>query len=99
MLNNDGYTIERIIHGMKEKYNDIQPWRYTLAPEFFGAAPGKAKTFIVSTIGELASLIQDKEFQKGKGLQFVEVKMPWDSAPEALKMIVETTKKRNSKGN
>jgi pyruvate decarboxylase len=84
---------------MEAKYNDIQPWRYTLAPEFFGAKAGKTKTFTVSNIGELTSLIEDSEFQTGKGLQFVEVKMPWDSAPEPLKIIVDGAKKRNQGGN
>ena len=26
VLNNSGYTIERFIHGMNAKYNDIRNW-------------------------------------------------------------------------
>ncbi|KAK5242103.1 hypothetical protein LTR40_012908, partial [Exophiala xenobiotica] len=37
LINNDGYTIERWIHGMKAGYNDCQPWRYLESPSFFGA--------------------------------------------------------------
>ena len=40
ILNNDGYTIERAIHGLKEKYNDVAAWRYLGAPSFFGAKEG-----------------------------------------------------------
>ena len=29
VLNNDGYTIERLIHGEKAGYNDIQPWKHS----------------------------------------------------------------------
>lgn len=28
LINNDGYTIERYIMGMKAEYNDIAPWKY-----------------------------------------------------------------------
>ncbi|KAH6953988.1 hypothetical protein BKA56DRAFT_604309 [Ilyonectria sp. MPI-CAGE-AT-0026] len=28
LIHNDGYTIERCIHGLKEDYNDVAPWRY-----------------------------------------------------------------------
>ncbi|KAF7512841.1 hypothetical protein GJ744_011944 [Endocarpon pusillum] len=37
LINNDGYTIERFIHGMKAHYNDVPRWRYLDAPYFFGA--------------------------------------------------------------
>jgi pyruvate decarboxylase len=36
LINNDGYTIERFIHGMKAHYNDVAAWRYLDAPNFFG---------------------------------------------------------------
>ena len=26
VINNDGYTVERMIHGMNEPYNDIKMW-------------------------------------------------------------------------
>jgi TPP-dependent 2-oxoacid decarboxylase len=32
LLNNDGYTIERLIHGAESSYNDIHPWRYHRFP-------------------------------------------------------------------
>ncbi|EXF79075.1 thiamine pyrophosphate enzyme [Colletotrichum fioriniae PJ7] len=38
LINNDGYTIEKCIHGRKEEYNDISTWRYLQAPHFFGAS-------------------------------------------------------------
>lgn len=37
VLDNDGYTIERIIRGPTQMYNDIQPWRYARLPELFGS--------------------------------------------------------------
>jgi TPP-dependent 2-oxoacid decarboxylase len=34
LINNDGYTIERMIHD--NTYNDIQPWKYHQLPQVFG---------------------------------------------------------------
>lgn len=36
VVNNDGYTVERLIHGMKEPYNDIHMWDYKALPAVFG---------------------------------------------------------------
>ena len=46
IINNDGYTIERMIHGLERKYNDIHPWQYCKTLEYFGAA-GKGKNEII----------------------------------------------------
>ena len=37
VVDNDGYTVERAIHGPDEPYNDITHWDWTHAPAFFGA--------------------------------------------------------------
>ncbi|KAG7116558.1 Pyruvate decarboxylase like protein [Verticillium longisporum] len=37
VINNGGYTIERLIHGFSASCNDVQPWRNLEAPSFFGA--------------------------------------------------------------
>ena len=36
LINNDGYTVERLIHGMEEPYNDINMWDYKALPKVFG---------------------------------------------------------------
>ncbi|KAK6500979.1 Pyruvate decarboxylase 1 [Arthrobotrys conoides] len=36
VINNDGYTIERPIHGPEKSYNDIQPWKYRKLLKAFG---------------------------------------------------------------
>ena len=38
LLNNDGYTIERVISD--HPYNDIQAWKYHQLPAIFGGSPG-----------------------------------------------------------
>ncbi len=36
VINNDGYTVERKIHGEHQVYNDIQMWDYKMLPAVFG---------------------------------------------------------------
>ena len=36
VLNNKGYTIERILHGEKRKYDDIANWYSDFSPLFTG---------------------------------------------------------------
>jgi alpha-keto-acid decarboxylase len=37
VVDNDGYTIERAIHGPEQPYNDIARWDWTAAPALFGS--------------------------------------------------------------
>lgn len=100
VLNNDGYTIERFIHGMKAGYNDVQPWRYLEAANYFGAPRDDAEypvtTRRVENWGQLLDLMKDEEFADRKGFKMVEVIMEREDAPESLKILVQGTAKRNS---
>jgi pyruvate decarboxylase len=80
LINNDGYTIERCIHGQDQRYNDVSRWRYLNAPAFFGASEN-AFTGTAKTYGELKAVLQDKELADGKGLRMVEIHMPPKDAP------------------
>ncbi|MGV9802500.1 alpha-keto acid decarboxylase family protein [Mycobacterium sp. NPDC003449] len=51
VVNNDGYTVERAIHGVTAEYNDITGWRWTELPAALGVPD--ALTFRVATYGEL----------------------------------------------
>ena len=35
LLNNEGYTVERAIHGPEQRYNDIALWDWQRLPEAF----------------------------------------------------------------
>ncbi|KIW64664.1 hypothetical protein PV04_09582 [Phialophora macrospora] len=72
LLNNDGYTIERAIHGLHQKYNDVARWRYLQAPQFLGADAG-VFTARVKTWGDLQGVFATEEFTSGKGLRMVEI--------------------------
>lgn len=100
VLNNNGYTIERIIHGFFESYNSIQLWRNLQAPSYFGAPLDDpsypVRTEIAENWFELQAILSTPGIQKGKGLNIIEVSMKMDDAPESLSKFVEYLKKRNS---
>ncbi|KAI0906288.1 thiamine diphosphate-binding protein [Ustulina deusta] len=83
LINNAGYTIERVIHGLKQGYNDVAAWRYLQAPAFFGA---KEDTFTakVKTLGELQDLLETEQFRKTEGFKMVEVIMDREDVPKGL---------------
>ncbi|KAI5456825.1 thiamine pyrophosphate enzyme [Mariannaea sp. PMI_226] len=80
LINNDGYTIERCIHGLKEDYNDVAPWRYLSALHFFGAPEGSF-TARAKTWAELGNLLVNEKLADDSGLRMVEVIMDRDDAP------------------
>ncbi|KAF9695610.1 hypothetical protein EKO04_006692 [Ascochyta lentis] len=94
VLNNDGYTIERAIHGLKEIYNDVAAWRYLGAPSFFGAKEG---TFTASarTWGELEKVLGDERLAEGTGLRMVELFLDREDVPKGpLAMLMGKEQKR-----
>ncbi|GKT90214.1 pyruvate decarboxylase [Colletotrichum tofieldiae] len=99
VLNNRGYTIVRLIHGVSAKYNDIQPWRNLEACSYFGALKDDSsypvRTFSAENWGRLREVLADPELQRGKGLNIVEVAMDVADAPRSLKLFTECLEKRN----
>ncbi|CAL5870387.1 uncharacterized protein PFLUO_LOCUS4623 [Penicillium psychrofluorescens] len=85
---NEGYTIERYIHGWDASYNDIQPWDYFNIPKVFGAKEGY-KGYRIKTRDELTKLFADQAFCHHDSLQLVELYMPREDAPAALKLTAE----------
>ncbi|KAI5813810.1 thiamine diphosphate-binding protein [Pyronema omphalodes] len=99
VINNNGYTIERMIHGMDAEYNDITSWKHTKLLEVLGAREGQYKNHVVKTKEELEKLFTDKEFAKAGVIQLVELFMPMKDAPRALVKVGEITAKRNREGS
>lgn len=84
VIENDGYEIERWVHGPEAHYNDIQRWQYSKIPEVLTVEEEeeegeegeskkkkkKVKTWKVRGRRELEELLRDEEgFGRGKGLQ------------------------------
>ena len=66
LINNDGYTIERMIHD--GAYNDIQPWKYHQLPQVFG----ESLSCEVRTEGELEQALETAS-ENGDRPCFIEV--------------------------
>ncbi|KAL9106946.1 MAG: hypothetical protein Q9227_008069 [Pyrenula ochraceoflavens] len=94
---NDGYTIERFIHGMDATYNDVQNWRYKDLVAAFGADSNKCKTYQVKTREQFNSLLEDVKFSNPQHLQFVEVYMPKEDAPKVLQITAKASAENNAK--
>lgn len=94
VLNNDGYTIERLIHGETATYNDIQPWdNLGLLPLF------KARDYEtnrVATVGEIEALFNNSAFNENTKIRMVEVMLPRMDAPQNLVKQAEFSSKTNS---
>ncbi|OJK01868.1 hypothetical protein ASPACDRAFT_25312 [Aspergillus aculeatus ATCC 16872] len=91
LLNNEGYTIERAIHGRKQAYNDVARWRHHLAADFFGAEDGHGarNSFTANNWEELDAVLQQDAIQNGKGLRWVEVFMEKEDVEGLLRVILE----------
>jgi len=84
VINNNGYTIERMILGPQSAYNDIQPWRYLDLPGIF--AGGKAvRSYTASTEGELAEVLDKVEAESA--FTIVELVLDALDAPPGLLML------------
>ncbi|CDH13278.1 related to Pyruvate decarboxylase [Zygosaccharomyces bailii ISA1307] len=82
VLNNDGYTIERLIHGEKAQYNDIQPWKNLQLLPTFGATD--YETHRVATVGEWEKLTTDAKFNENSKIRMVEIMLEVMDAPSSL---------------
>ncbi|CAJ1358006.1 unnamed protein product [Effrenium voratum] len=78
ILNNSGYTAERVIHPEREdSYNDIQVWNYHLLPEALGA--GKGIGVEVSTETQLCEALTSYQ---GDGPSVLNAKLDKMDVPE-----------------
>ncbi|SCW02705.1 LAFE_0F12464g1_1 [Lachancea fermentati] len=95
ILNNDGYTIEKLIHGPTAQYNEIQSWKHLDLLPTFGAKDYEA--IRVSTTGEWDKLTTDKDFVKNSKIRLIEIMLPVMDAPSNLVKQAELTAAINAK--
>lgn len=92
VINNDGYTVERLIHGMKEPYNDIHMWDYKALPAVFGG--DNVAVHDVNTSHELKDGFENINANNDR-MHFVEVKMAVEDAPTKLSDIAKAFASQN----
>jgi indolepyruvate decarboxylase len=80
LINNDGYTIERAIHGPSQPYNDIYMWKYL----DFAKSLGIEKLISIKTFDELDENIDEINKDGGKMIELFFEKLDY---PPLLKQI------------
>ncbi|MCU5745852.1 alpha-keto acid decarboxylase family protein [Staphylococcus sp. SQ8-PEA] len=94
VVNNDGYTVERKIHGEEAPYNDITMWNYTMLPQLFN---GEEEVMVhdVRTSAELQEALNTINRNTDK-MHLVEVKMTKEDAPKKLIKLGQVFADQNS---
>lgn len=92
LLNNDGYTVERAIHGAAQRYNDIASWNWTQIPPALNAAQ-QAECWRVAQAIQLAEVLE--RLARPQRLSFIEVMLPKADLPELLRTVTRALEARN----
>lgn len=94
IVNNEGYTIERVIHGRNQPYNDVPFWRHTQALNYFGADEEHVarNTFSARTCGELQAVLKEERVHSGSGVRIVEVFMEREDVEGPLLYLLNKQK-------
>ncbi|OMB85367.1 alpha-keto acid decarboxylase family protein [Mycolicibacterium conceptionense] len=93
VVNNDGYTVERAIHGVTAEYNDITGWRWTELPAALGVPDALA--FRVSTYGELDDALTRAAATPDR-MVFIEVMLGRMDIPPLLTELAQSASDANS---
>ena len=94
LLNNEGYTVERAIHGPEQRYNDIALWNWNRLPEAF-APDVPSRCWRVTRTAELKEAMNDS--LTSDRLTLVEVMLPKMDIPDFLRAVTQALEERNSR--
>jgi pyruvate decarboxylase len=98
VINNSGYTVERVIHGPTRAYNDIsETWDYQNMLKFFGAS-SKSKSYTAHTYEELHTVLGNPEFAASEYIQLLEAFMDKYDAPWNMLKLVKVGSERAAAG-
>ncbi|KIX02636.1 uncharacterized protein Z518_08578 [Rhinocladiella mackenziei CBS 650.93] len=101
VINNNGYSIERAIHGPEQGYNDVSMlWDHQKMLEFFGAREDtgvKATSRASKTVEELEAVLNDEDFGSGDRIQLCEIFMDKFDYPWRLTEQITISRERMKK--
>jgi hypothetical protein len=101
LINNSGYTIERVIHGPTQKYNDIsESWDYQNMLNFFGARSNSASSpnsYTARTYSDLGTILSNPSFIKNSSIQLLEAFMDKFDSPWMLTRQINIVQERFGK--
>ena len=93
LLNNDGYSVERAIHGPEQRYNDIAQWNWTRLPQAL-SLDQPVKCLRVTEPEQLRAALG--EVGGSEQLAFIEVVLPKMDIPELLDSVSRAIQSRNA---
>ena len=88
VVNNDGYTVERMIHGKDEPYNDIVSWSWADIPKALGVT--NHLTFRAQTYGELDDAFVAAADHRDR-MVLIEAIVPRLDVPDLLNELTQPT--------
>lgn len=88
IINNGGYTIERVIHGAKQPYNAIPPSRYEFLLPLFSHPRPESSFWRARTKKELEGVLGEEALQRPDSVKVVEIVMDVMDAPDVLVRLV-----------
>ena len=93
VVNNDGYTVERAIHGLEAYYNDIVPWTWLDVPNALGVSDHLA--FRVENYGQLDDAFTAAAAHRDR-MVFIEAVVPQLDVPPLLTELAESAAAANA---
>lgn len=96
VVNNDGYTVERAIHGPGRAYNDIASWRWTELPSALGADASSTRSTRVTSAAALAVALEVAAAEPA-GLHFIEAVVDRLDVPPLLSALAAAAAAANSR--
>lgn len=97
IANNQGYAYERLIEGLRDDYNDVAAWKYTLAPSMMGGestAEYPIRCLTATNVGEMEFIFSDNDVSTGKGSTLMDVKMGREDVPAYFRNALGMAGKR-----
>ena len=88
VVNNDGYTVERLIHGIDEPYNDIVSWSWADIPTALGVT--NHLVFRAQTYGELDDAFVAAAQNRDR-MVLIEAVVPRLDSPDLLTELAQPT--------
>lgn len=98
VLNNDGYTIERALHGAFRQYNDIMPWNYSRLLKDFGADQNERNSIVAKTAKDVQCAFDDFTASSTQSIMLLEVYLARCDYPRILSKLGQVSRERNSYG-
>ncbi|WP_237188370.1 alpha-keto acid decarboxylase family protein [Rothia nasimurium] len=96
LINNDGYTIERSIHGVEAEYNDITAYDWSKIPAAFGGTKENTVVLRAKTVSQFNKACQVAKENRDK-LVFIEVVTAPMDMPELLEKFGAQAAQLNKK--